>query len=208
VVEWSYYFPDKDWSNNQAESPLGNVNVEEDVIIVVGHGSFLRSDIGVKTSTTKPGLVLTDKGPEFKGGVIILSVEEVAARLDWMGLRSEHKYIKTLSCCGAGLGEFDPGANEMNLGLVLNDKFPHTLARNLAKELGKDRAWKNKTYLAHPRIRVGGYPGFVDCKVQKLVSLLIEKDKDDLAVQTKKDPILNIHGHTTTLWGATLGGIR
>jgi hypothetical protein len=83
-----------------------------------------------------------DKGPEFKGGEIILSVEEVAARLDWMGLRSEHKYIKTLSCCGVGLGEFDPGANEMNLGLVLNDKFPHTLARNLAKELGKNRTWK------------------------------------------------------------------
>jgi hypothetical protein len=68
VVEWPYYFPEKDWSNNQAESPLGNVNVEEDVIIVVGNGSFLRSDIGVKTETTKPGLVLTDKGPEFKGG--------------------------------------------------------------------------------------------------------------------------------------------
>lgn len=29
-----------DWSSNQAKSPLGNVNVEEDVIIVVGHGGF------------------------------------------------------------------------------------------------------------------------------------------------------------------------
>jgi hypothetical protein len=198
VVEWSYYFPDKDWSKNQAESPLGNVNVEEDVIIVVGHGSFLRSDIGVKTGTTKPGLVLTDKGPKFEGGEILLSVEEVAARLDWMGLRSEHKYIKTLSCCGAGLGEFDPGANEINLGLVLNDKFPHTLARNLAKELGKNRTWKNKAYSAHPRIRVGGYPGFIDCKVkkEKLVSLAIEKDKDDPAVLTKKEPLRNMWGQT------------
>ena len=100
---------------------------------------------------------------------------------------------------------FDPVANEMNLGHVLNDTYPHTLARNLAKELGKNRTWKNKTYLAHPRIRVGGYPGFVDCKVQKLVSLVIARGKDDPAVLTVKEPIRNIWGQTTTITGATLG---
>jgi hypothetical protein len=67
VVEWPYgvkagFFSSwsgdsSDWSSNPEKSPLGNVNVEEDVIIVVGHGSFLRSDIGVKTGTTKLGLV-------------------------------------------------------------------------------------------------------------------------------------------------------
>src|ERR1700693_2409377 len=116
VVEWPYYFEDKNWSKNQTQSPLGkDVNVHEDVIIIAGHGNYFTDEIAVATGKSKPGLVLTDKEPKFKNeGEIILSVQEVAARLDWMGLRTDHKYIKTLSCCGVGIGEFDPGANELN----------------------------------------------------------------------------------------------
>lgn len=80
----------------------------------------------------------------------------------------------------------------------MNDKYPHTFARDLAKELAKKRTWKNKAYLAHPRIRVGGYPGFIDCKVkkEKLVSLLIENGRDDPAVLTVKEPLKNHFGQT------------
>jgi hypothetical protein len=132
---------------------------------------------------------------------MILSVEEVAARLDWMGLRLGHKYIKTLSCCGAGLGEFDPGSNEINLDFVLNDKFPHTFARNLAKELGQKRTWKNKAYSAHPRIRVGGYPGFIDCKVKKdkLVSLAIEKRQRRSGCSDREGTIKKCVGSDTAI---------
>jgi hypothetical protein len=210
VVEWPYWIAEDDWSNNQAKSPLGkDVNVEEDVIIIVGHGNYFTDEISVKTGKTKTGLVLTDGEPKFKGGEIILSVQEVAARLDWMGLRSDHKYIKTLSCCGVGLGEFDPDKNELNLGLVLNNQFRLTFARNLAKQLGKTRTWKEKTFLGHPRIRVGGYPGFVDCKVKKerLVELVIEKDKDDPAILTVKEPIRNHYGATAPLFGDPFGEV-
>lgn len=196
MVEWSYYVADRDWSDKQEESPLGKgVNVNEDVITIVGHGSFLSSVMSVKANVSKPGLVLTDHPPTFPGKEIRLTVKELAARLDWMGLRTNHKYIKLLSCCGAGLGEYDPGANKLNVDLILNDKYPHTLARNLAKELGQERTWKNKKYQAHPQIRVGGYPGYVDCvKKEKMVSWLIAKDQDDLAVNTVMEERTNWAG--------------
>jgi len=181
VVEWlelSIFRENEDWSNNQEKSPLGEgVNVEEDVIIIAGHGSALTNAIEVKTETSKAGLVLTDKQPTFQNGQIRLSVEEVAARLGWMGLRWNHKYIKTLSCCGAGLGEFEFGPKELNVEKSLNDKFPLLFARDLAKELFTVRTWKNKKFLPHPHIQVGGYPGYVACKVgkPKLVAMLVKK---------------------------------
>ena len=107
-----------------------------------------------------------------------LSVEEVAARLDWMGLRWNHKYIKTLSCCGAGLGEFEFGPKKLNVEKSLNDTFPLLFARDLAKELFRVRTWKGKEFSPHPQIQVGGYPGYVSCKVAnpKLVAMLVKND--------------------------------
>ena len=163
-----------DWSNDQSESPLGKgVNVIEDVIIIVGHGNHHTSEISVKAGSPESAPNLTDPKPRFNYGQIILSVEEVAARLRWMGLRSEHKYIKTTSCCGAGIGDYDPDAGKLT---VAHDNFPHAFASSLAKALGT----------SHPDIRVGGYPGYVDCKVinDKLVSPRIAVNKDDLTVAT------------------------
>jgi hypothetical protein len=114
-----------------------DVDVHQDVIIIVGHGNYNTGRVSVKTATKEAGLTLTDKKPSFNGGQIILSVEEVAARLIYVGLRSEHKYIKTPSCCGVGIGEFDPGENKLNVDNILNDKYPLTFARNLARRTSR-----------------------------------------------------------------------
>ena len=185
VVEWpegaSQAWSKHDQSARHGASPLGkDVDVNEDVIIIVGHGNYSCSVISVKTETKKAGLTLTDiqrdNSHSWEGkGEIVLRFDEVAARLIYMGLRSDHKYIKTTSCCGVGIGEFDPGENKLNVDNILNDKYPHTFARDLAKELGK----------THKQIRVGGYPGYVDCTVkEKMVSWYVPKDKDD-ATETK-----------------------
>jgi hypothetical protein len=185
VVAWpegaSQAWSKDDQSARHGASPLGkDVDVNEDVIIIVGHGNYSHAAISVKTETKKAGLTLTDSQREnshhWEGsGQIILQAAEVAARLIYMGLRSDHKYIKTTSCCGVGIGEFDPGENKLNVDNILNDKYPHTFARDLAKALGK----------THKQIRVGGYPGYVDCTVkEKMVSWHVPKDKDD-ATETK-----------------------
>jgi hypothetical protein len=123
---------------------------------------------------------LTDNQPKFENGTITLSVEEVAARLRWMGLRSNHKRIKTLSCCGAGLGKFEFGPKKVHVEKSLNDTFPHLFARALAKELFRGRIWKEKEFWSHLQIQVGGYPGYVSCKVgqPKLVSMLVKNDDE------------------------------
>jgi hypothetical protein len=69
VVEWpegaSQAWSKDDQSARHDASPLGkDVDVNEDVIIIVGHGNYSHPSVSVKTETKKAGLTLTDSQRE------------------------------------------------------------------------------------------------------------------------------------------------
>jgi hypothetical protein len=200
VVHWPFgeedYSPNswrkksKDWSTDQSNSPLGKgVDVTQDVIIIVGHGDFYASKLSVKSNTTVAVPARTNVNKiQIVDGNIILLVDEVAARLKYMGLRSDHKFIKTTSCCGSGIGDYDLRRGTLDVNHVA---FPHNFAMNLALELGPN----------HPAIRVGGYPGYVDCKrEEKQVSPRVARGSDD-GRETVMEQTTSIVGTTKSVFG-------
>ncbi len=137
----------------------------DDMLIIAGHGLPHTSDIAI---TTGPA---TKKSHKILGipAQTTMTANDLADQLKKSGLPIKHKYIKLLTCGGAGMVAVDDENAKIDNGKVTAitvSKHIHEhecLASVLAASLGK-RDYND--------VRVKGYPGFVDAtKQQKMVSV-------------------------------------
>lgn len=131
-----------------------NVATADGTILVMGHGHPHQFNLEITTAK----------------GRVQLGYENIAQRMQEDGLDAGHKFVKSLSCCGAGLGNFDlerrviasvqhGGRTPVRVTQIQVNCF----ARELAIQLGG----------GHQSIRVGGYPGYLDASLQqKLIQML------------------------------------
>ena len=147
---------------------LGNLLLDvpdDDMLIIAGHGLPKDSRIGVTVIEDSLFGTLFSKTTQET-----LTANDLAKLLMRSGLPSGHRYLKTISCGGAGMAVADDtnvrmdssGGKVMELPLKevkSVDCFASVLSQAM-RELG------------YYRLLVRGYPGFVNaCGLQKLVTM-------------------------------------
>jgi hypothetical protein len=156
----------------------------DETLIVAGHGLPGNGKIGL--SIDDPGTPLMERAGRFLGNhrpktlQVTLQTNDLADRISQAGLNKGHKYIKLITCGGAGMAVADVNsivwkdANVPMNGRKIEDVSSIFLASVstadcLASVLAKAMAQPGRNFT---RLLVRAYPGFVDANgVQKFLRL-------------------------------------
>jgi len=145
---------------------------DDDMFIVVGHGLPGNENIGV--SVKAEGLA----GFFGKTVQVTITANTLADMLMIGGLPYSHKYIKTISCGGAGIAIADDANVRLDrtgqkvTGMPLKEVKSQSdcFACVLAKAMAQRKYW---------RLLVRGYPGFVNAKELQKTVFMESGDQSD-----------------------------
>lgn len=135
-------------------SQLNDVG-DDDMLIIAGHGLPNSSLIGIGTEETVSILGITFSRPTQ----VTMTANDLAQELVDANLPRTHRYIKLITCGGAGMVAVDDAkatiANNVvaSVPVVNHSHQSDCLASVLAKELGR---------MLYGNVMVKGYPGFVN----------------------------------------------
>jgi hypothetical protein len=180
--KYNKWFEERKLEVVQYPGSLDKVQIE-DTLIVAGHGLPGNENIGL--SVDNPNTPMQERIERFVGRhrpntmQVTLQANDLADRISQAGLKKEHKYIKLITCGGAGMAVADMNSIVLKQGVekgkeTIGDVVSISLAsvntaNCLASVLAIAMAQQPRGFT---QLLVRGYPGFVNAThLQKFLTL-------------------------------------